>query len=53
MREKPMATLNDLRTVYTIDDLADMHEAMDIEDEIEHRMTAKSKADSETKSRRR
>lgn len=44
-------TLDELRTVYTIDDLADYHEALDIQDEYQARFDDKAKAESERKRR--
>jgi hypothetical protein len=37
MREPPLCTLHELKTVYTLNDLADFHEAMDEEVEYQRR----------------
>lgn len=37
MREPPLCTLYELKTVYSINDLADFHEAMDEEREYQRR----------------
>lgn len=47
-----MATLKELETYYTMDQLADMHEAMDLQDEFAARAEARAKADAERKRRR-
>lgn len=36
-------TLNDLRTVYTLDDYYDFHEFLDLKDEAEYLATEKDK----------
>lgn len=49
MRNPPLCQLRELQEggCYTLDDLADMHEAMDIEDENDRRARAASKRRSE------
>jgi len=37
MRDPPLCTLRELQTYYTLDDLADFHEAMDEEAEYARR----------------
>lgn len=43
MREPPLCTLYELKTVYNITDLADFHEAMDEEAEYQRRYKQKKK----------
>lgn len=40
MRHPPLCTRHELRTVYSINDLADFHEAMDEEAEYDRRIAA-------------
>jgi hypothetical protein len=41
MRDPPLCTLLELQKRYSINDLADFHEAMDIEDEFRRRLEKK------------
>jgi hypothetical protein len=41
MHDPPLCTLRELQMQYTINDLADFHEAMDIEDEFRRRLEKK------------
>lgn len=44
MRNPPLCTLHELETIYTIDDLADFHEAMDEQEEYDRRWIDKQEA---------
>lgn len=49
MRRPPLCTLKELQNgTYSLNDLADMHEAMDEEDEYRRRWDKKAEADRKT-----
>lgn len=53
MSEPPLCTLHDLRTIYTLDDLADFHEVLDLREAAGEKASRVAEREAQTRSRGR
>ncbi|MCK2056923.1 hypothetical protein [Methylobacterium sp. 37f] len=53
MSEPPLCTLHELRTIYTLDDLADFHEVLDLREAAGEKATRVTEREAQARSRGR